>query len=105
MRPNLPKKLNGAHCEKMNIKNVVIYTHMPNYSLFEEFQIVGPNLANRMINFFLRNRHWIYIQHNTSNSCTKFHLISRIIIFGSKFAQKLLQDGTLGQPNQRMTCF
>ena len=31
----------------MNIKTVVIYIPMPNYSLFGEFQIVGPNLAKR----------------------------------------------------------
>ena len=45
LRQNLPEKINGEHCEKMNIKIVVVYTPMPNYSLFGEFQIVGPNLA------------------------------------------------------------
>ena len=29
------------------MKTVVIYTSMPNYSLFGEFEIVGPNLAKR----------------------------------------------------------
>ena len=47
LRPNLPKKLNGEHCAKMNIKTVVIYTPIPNYSLFGKFQILGPNLAKR----------------------------------------------------------
>ena len=31
----------------MNIKTVVMYTPMPNYSLFGEFQILRPNLATR----------------------------------------------------------
>ena len=31
----------------MNVKAVVIYTPMPNYSLFGEFQAVGPNLTKR----------------------------------------------------------
>ena len=48
----------------------------------------------RMIKI-VRNRHWIHIQHNTSNSCAKFHLIFRIINFRSKFSQKLLYGGTL----------
>ena len=33
--------------KKMNIKIVVIYIPMPNYSLFGKFQIVGPNLTKR----------------------------------------------------------
>ena len=45
LRPNLIKKLNGEHCEKMNIKTAVICIPMPNYSLFGEFHIVGPNLT------------------------------------------------------------
>ena len=80
---------------------------MSNYSLFGEFQIAGTNLAKR------KNDKYIYIhifylhkniksiknikikilrhyQHNTSNSCSKFHLIWRIINSGSKLAQKLL---------------
>ena len=47
LRPNMPEKLNGEHCEKINIKTVVIYTPMSNYSLFGEFQIVGTTLAKR----------------------------------------------------------
>ena len=47
LRLNLPKKLNGEHCEKMTIKTVVIHILMPNYNLFGEFKIVGPNLAKR----------------------------------------------------------
>ena len=31
----------------MNIKTVVIYIPMPNYSLSGEFQILGPDLAKR----------------------------------------------------------
>ena len=31
----------------MNIKTVVINIPMPNYSLFGEFQVLGPNLAKR----------------------------------------------------------
>ena len=75
LRPNFPAKLNSEHCEKMNIKTVVIYISMSNYSLFGEFQIVGPTLAKRKNDKILRNRHWIHNQYNTSNSCAKFHLI------------------------------
>ena len=50
LRPDLPKKLNGQHSEKMSIKVVVIYISMPNYSLLGEFQIVGPILAKRKNN-------------------------------------------------------
>ena len=39
--------MNGKHFEKINIKTVITYIHMPNYSLFGEFQIVGENLAKR----------------------------------------------------------
>ena len=46
-RPNLPEKLNGEHREKTNIKTVMAYILMLNYSLFGEFQIVEPNLAKR----------------------------------------------------------
>ena len=49
-KPNLPEKLNGEHCEKMTIKTVVIHIPIPNYSLFGEFQIVGPNLVKRRNN-------------------------------------------------------
>ena len=75
LRPNFPAKLNSEHCEKMNIKTVVIYISMSNYNLFGEFQIVGPTLAKRKNGKILRNRHWIHNQYNTSNSCAKFHLI------------------------------
>ena len=49
LRPNLPEKLSGEHFEKKPSKTVITYNYMsmPNYSLFSEFQIVGPNLANR----------------------------------------------------------
>ena len=47
LRPSLPEKLNGQHSGKMNIKTVVIYIPMSNYSLFGKIQIVGPNLAKR----------------------------------------------------------
>ena len=33
--------------KKINMKTVITYIPMPNYSLFEEFHIVGPNLAKR----------------------------------------------------------
>ena len=39
------KKLNDEHFEKINIKIVITYILMSNYSLFVEFQIVGPNFA------------------------------------------------------------
>ena len=45
LRQNLPEKIYGEYCEEMNIKTVVIYTPMPKYSLFGEFQFVGPNWA------------------------------------------------------------
>ena len=44
-------------------------------------------------------------QDNTLNSCAKFHLICRIIDFGSTFAQKLLSGEVLRQHNQKITCF
>ena len=47
LRPNLAEKMNGEHFEKINIKTDITYIHMPNYSLFGEFQIVGENLAKR----------------------------------------------------------
>ena len=47
LRPDLPEKLNDEHYQKINIKTVIKYIPMPNYSLFREFQIVGPNLAKR----------------------------------------------------------
>ena len=47
LRPNVAEKMNGEHFEKINIKTVITYIHMPNYSLFGEFQIVGENLAKR----------------------------------------------------------
>ena len=47
LRPNLAEKMNGEHFEKINIKTVITYILMPNYSLFGEFQIVGENLAKR----------------------------------------------------------
>ena len=50
LRPNLTKKLNGEHREKTNIETVIIYVPMSNYSLFGEFQIVGPNFAKRKNN-------------------------------------------------------
>ena len=52
----MPKKLNGEHCEKTNIETVVIYVPMSNYSLFGEFQIVGPILPKERIIRILRNR-------------------------------------------------
>ena len=33
--------------KKINTKTVITYIPMPMYSLFGEFQIVGPNLAKR----------------------------------------------------------
>ena len=57
LRPNVPEKLNGEHCEKINIKTIITYIPMLNYSLFGEFQIVGPNLAKRKLDKILRNRY------------------------------------------------
>ena len=37
----------NEHFEKINIKTVITYIPMPNYILFGEFWIVGPNLAKR----------------------------------------------------------
>ena len=37
--------MNGEHFDKINIKIVITYIPMPNYSLFGEFQIVGENLT------------------------------------------------------------
>ena len=34
LRPNLPERLNSKHCEKINMKTVITYIPMPNYSLF-----------------------------------------------------------------------
>ena len=42
--PNLAEKMNGEHFDKINIKIVITYIPMLNYSLFGEFQIVGENL-------------------------------------------------------------
>ena len=36
--------MNGEHFDKVNIKTVITYIPMLNYSLFGEFQIVGENL-------------------------------------------------------------
>ena len=47
LRPNLPEKLNGEHCEKINFKTVITYISMPNYGPFGEFQIMGSYLAKR----------------------------------------------------------
>ena len=47
LRPDLAEKVNGEYFEKINIKTVITYIHMPNYSVFGEFQIVGENLAKR----------------------------------------------------------
>ena len=44
LRPNLAEKMNGEHFDKINIKTVITYIPMLNYSLFGEFQIVGENL-------------------------------------------------------------
>ena len=44
LRPNLAEKMNGEHFDKVNIKTVITYIPMLNYSLFGEFQIVGENL-------------------------------------------------------------
>ena len=44
---NCPKNWIVSIVKKMNIKTVVLYIPMPNYSLFGEFQIVGPNLEKR----------------------------------------------------------
>ena len=90
LRRNLPEKLNDEHFEKINIKTVISYILLPNYTLFVELQIVGLNLAKRKNYKILRNRHWIHNQGNTSNSCDKSYFIWGIINFGSKFAQKLL---------------
>ena len=43
------KTQHAISVEIMNIKTVVIYIPMPNYSLFGESQIVGPNWATRKI--------------------------------------------------------
>ena len=42
--------MNGEHFEKINIKTDITYIHMPDYSLFGEFQIVGENLTKRKNN-------------------------------------------------------
>ena len=95
--------------EKINIKTVITYNtiflcqitvYLENSRLREQ---IWPK--ERMINIYIyifylhkniksiKNikikilRHY---QHNTSNSCSKFHLIWRIINSGSKLAQKLL---------------
>ena len=47
LRPDLPEKFNGEHFEKIKIKTVITYVSMPYYSLFGEFQIVGPKLTKR----------------------------------------------------------
>ena len=39
--------MNGEHFEKINIKTVITYIPMSNYSLFGEFQIMGENLVKR----------------------------------------------------------
>ena len=44
---NCPKNWIVSIVKKMNIKTVVLHNPMPNYSLFGEFQIVGPNLEKR----------------------------------------------------------
>ena len=44
LRPNLAEKMNGEHFDQINIKTVITYIPMLNYSLFGEFQIVGENL-------------------------------------------------------------
>ena len=67
----------------------------PNYRLFGQFPIVEKIWPKKRMITILRSRHWIQIQHNTSNYCAKFHLIWRIINFGSKFAQRLLWEGPL----------
>ena len=52
---------------KKTIKSVI--TYMPNYSLFVELQILGPNLAKERMMKILQNRHWIHNEHNTPDSC------------------------------------
>ena len=37
--------MRGEHFDKINIKTVITYIPMANYSLFGEFQIVGENLT------------------------------------------------------------
>ena len=44
LRRNLAEKMNGEHFDKINIKTVITYIPMLNYSLFGEFRIVGENL-------------------------------------------------------------
>ena len=62
---------------------------MPMYNLFGEFQIVGPNLAKRVLKI-LRNRYLIHNLYKKLNSSARFYLIWRIINFGYKFAPKIV---------------
>ena len=98
LRQNLSEKTNGEHCEKMNIKTdsyiplCQIKVYLENSRSWDQ---ILPKERRIKI---LRNRHWIHIQHNTSNSCAKFHLICRIINFESKSKITLWRNIKTTQP-------
>ena len=99
----IDEKLSDEHVEKINIKTVVIYSNMFLCRItvyLENSRLWDQIWPKEVIIKILRNRHWIYDQHNVSNSCANFDLIWRIINFGSKFAQKVLHGGALRQSNQ-----
>ena len=71
--PNLPEKLNGEHCEKMNIKTVVIYIPMPKYSpnCIYPFTIWRIPDCGRSLNLE-NNQFWVkFLQKITSRRSIK----------------------------------